>query len=183
MKLLFELDTKDYPENGTVGRRPSVRGIIIRGGKICLIHSLKYDYYKFPGGGIEPGETQEQALIREMREETGLILRPESIRPYGRVLRKQKGRIEDIFIQENYYYFCEAEDTAAAQELDDYEAEEQFTPELVTAAQAIEANCTHDHGSKNGKAQFTVMLERESRVLAMLCEAGLLESPEGTVIQ
>ena len=88
MHLLFEIDTKDYPENGTVSRRPSVRGIIIRAGKICMVHSLKYDYYKFPGGGIEPGETHEQALIREAREETGLILRPESIaemcRPQGK---------------------------------------------------------------------------------------------------
>ena len=174
MKLLFEIDTKDYPENGSVGRRPSVRGIIIRGGKIVMVHSLKYDYYKFPGGGIEPGETQEQALIREIREEAGLNVMPESIRPFGRVLRRQKGYYEDIFIQENYYYFCGAEDTAGEQTLDDYEAEEQFTPELVTAAQAIEANLSHDHGSKNGNAQFQVMLDRESRVLAMLQEAGLL---------
>ena len=32
-----------------------------------MIHSLKYDYYKFPGGGIEDGESNEEALIRETR--------------------------------------------------------------------------------------------------------------------
>lgn len=34
---------------------------LLHGGKIAMVHSLKYDYYKFPGGGIENGETPEEA--------------------------------------------------------------------------------------------------------------------------
>ena len=56
MRLLFEMDAKNYDPNGTVFSRPSVRGIILRDGTVAMVHSLKYDYYKFPGGGIEPGE-------------------------------------------------------------------------------------------------------------------------------
>ena len=55
MRLLFEMDKKDYGECAHSFTRDSARSIIIRNGKIAMIHSLKYDYYKFPGGGIEPG--------------------------------------------------------------------------------------------------------------------------------
>ena len=41
MRLLFEIDTKDYDPNGKAFVRPSVRGIIIRDGKVAMVHSLK----------------------------------------------------------------------------------------------------------------------------------------------
>ena len=107
MRLLFEIDKKDYIEGGTVGRRPSVRGIIVQDGKLAVVHSLKYDYYKLPGGGIDPGETHEETLIREVHEESGLRVIPESIREWGFVRRTQKGKREDIFVQENFYYLCD----------------------------------------------------------------------------
>ena len=92
MRELFVLDKKNYNPNGSVGRRPSVRGIIIRDGKIAMMHSRKYNYYKLPGGGIEPGETLEDTLIREVREESGLIVKPETIKEFGYVRRMEKGR-------------------------------------------------------------------------------------------
>ena len=115
MRELAVYDYKNYKENGTVGKRPSARGIIIREGKIAMVHSLKYDYYKFPGGGIDSGESNLDALMREVEEETGLIVIPESIQEYGLVLRKEKGKFEDIFIQENFFYFCDVEKEAASQ--------------------------------------------------------------------
>ena len=168
MRLLFEIDLKDYKEGGTVGRRPSVRGIILRDGKIAMVHSLKYDYYKLPGGGIESGESQEAALIREVREETGLSVLPESIRPFGMVRRVQKGRSDDIFVQENYYYFCDVSAKTGAQSLDRYEAEEGFVPEWVTITEAITVNRSHFHDGKQNDLFFRAMLERENRVLSAL---------------
>jgi len=48
--------------------------VLIENGKVALIerHRAGKHYYVFPGGGVDEGETSEQAAIREMEEETGL---------------------------------------------------------------------------------------------------------------
>ena len=172
MRLLFEMDKKDYGGCTRSFTRDSARSIIIRDGKIAMIHSQKYDYYKFPGGGIEPGESDVDALIRETAEEAGLNVIPDSIREYGYVHRIQKSTVEEdeYFIQDNYYYLCDVEEGVRPQKLDDYESDEHFTLEYVMPKTAILSNRTKDHGPKD-----PVMLEREARVLEMLLSDGLIE--------
>lgn len=99
MRELAVYDYKNYIENGTIGRRPSVRGIIIVDGKIAMVHSLKYDYYKLPGGGIGEGETHIETLVREVKEEVGLTVFVDTVNEYGVVIRKEKGKFEDLFIR------------------------------------------------------------------------------------
>ena len=171
MRLLFEMDLKDYGGCTHTFTRDSARSIIIRNGKVAMIHSLKYDYYKFPGGGIEPGESVADALIRETAEEAGLTVIPDSIREYGCVHRIQKStdEVDECFVQDNYYYLCDAEEGIGPQKLDDYESDEHFTLEYVKPETAILSNRTKDHGPKD-----PVMLEREARVLEMLLSGGLI---------
>lgn len=76
MRVLFEMDKHDYDHCTHNFVRNSARSIIISGKKIAMIHSLKYDYYKFPGGGIEGEESPIAAMIRETREEAGLVVKP-----------------------------------------------------------------------------------------------------------
>ena len=107
MKQLFEIDLHDYEAGDDVFCRPSARGIMIgECGKIALVYSENEKYYKFPGGGIRQNEDKKDALIREVREETGLIVIPESVSEFGSVLRRQKSNItpHTIFEQENFYY-------------------------------------------------------------------------------
>lgn len=182
MRTLWELDAKNYKEDGTVGRRPSVRGIIFSGGKLAMVHSLKYDYYKFPGGGIEKGESHEQTLCREVLEETGLGIHPSTIKEYGLVIRKSKGLEDDIFIQENFYYLARVTSKISNQNLDDYEAEEKFTLEWVDAAWAIEVNENHSHGEKDFSDNFNVMLERENFVLKKILEENVKYKNERAVM-
>ena len=169
MRSLFEIDTKDYDINGTTVSRPSARGIIIKDGKLAMIHSIKYDYYKFPGGGIEKNEQKESALIREVLEETGLDVIPQTIKEYGMVHRIQKGDYEDVFIQDNYYYLCDVEDNVHEQKLDDYEKDEKFTLDYVSPKQVIDANkaCA-------SKEADQIMLERECKVIGILAQEGYI---------
>jgi 8-oxo-dGTP diphosphatase len=61
------------------GRR-GVVGVAIRGGRMLVIRRSRSVVaplvYCFPGGGIEPGESEEEALLREFREEIGIAVRP-----------------------------------------------------------------------------------------------------------
>ncbi len=168
MRLLFTMDLQDYDPTGSVFVRPSVRAIIVRGDRVAMVKSRKYNYYKFPGGGIEPSESRIDALVRETAEETGLTVRSETVRGYGYVHRVQKGDREDMFIQDNFYYLCEVAPSQNAQSLDDYEAEEGFTLEFVTPAHAIRTNREENHGETD-----QIMLEREARVLETLMAEGL----------
>ena len=166
MRTLFTLDAKNYDPAAPLHIRPSVRGIIIRDGKILMVHSRKFDYYKFPGGGLEPGESHEAALCREVREESGFTVVPGSVREYGLVPRRERDDDGTTFVQDNFYYLCEI-DRAVGQDLDAYEAEEGFTPEFVSPKWAVHVNRFHDHQDKWGAVQY-----RDSRVLELLTEEG-----------
>jgi 8-oxo-dGTP pyrophosphatase MutT (NUDIX family) len=172
MRELFSIDSGDYDEKWPVVVRPSCRSIIIKDGKVALVHSMLYDYYKFPGGGMNEGESREETLIRETREEAGLEVIPDSIREYGYVRRKQKGNFpnmgkETIFLQDNYYYFVKVSDEKVRQDLDEYEDEEHFTLEYIDPLTAIKANLKNEHGPKDRH-----MIDRETRVLSMLIREG-----------
>ena len=169
MRLLFEIDLKDYDKAGKAFIRPSARAIIIKNKKIYMVHSLVYDYYKFPGGGIEKNESNIDALIRETAEEAGLKVIKDSIKEYGSVHRIQKSEREDydIFLQDNFYYLCDVEENRINQNLDDYEDYEKFTLELIDPTHAIETNRNKNHGPKD-----MVELKREAKVLEMLIKEG-----------
>jgi len=80
--------------------RKAARAIIIHNDQLLVMKRNKFgkQYYSLLGGGIESGETPEQALVREVREETTL-----DITNYRLVFTEEPG---DPFGMQ-YIYLCD----------------------------------------------------------------------------
>lgn len=60
-------------------------------------------YWSLPGGLLETGETLEEAVAREVLEETGLHVKPvEFFGIYQRIMRDTKGRAEYHYLLADY---------------------------------------------------------------------------------
>ena len=56
--------------------RAGSRAVVVRDGMILLGHEVNSGWWLVPGGGEEEGETPEECCVREVEEETGLIVKP-----------------------------------------------------------------------------------------------------------
>ncbi len=56
--------------------RTACRGIIIKNNKILLSYETKTSQWMIPGGGLEDNETEAQCCVREVGEETGVLITP-----------------------------------------------------------------------------------------------------------
>jgi len=69
-----------------------VGGVVVRDGSVLLIRRGKEPLrgrWVVPGGTVELGETLEEALVREMEEETGLVVEPlEILTVFDRIQRE-----------------------------------------------------------------------------------------------
>ncbi len=117
--------------------RPSVYGIIIKNNQVLL--SKQWSGYNFPGGGIELGETIEEALIREVKEETGFDIKVGKLVTCTHCFFKFPD--QDIFVQSILiYYLCEViGGTASLEYLEDYEKSQIEHPEWLDINNAKKA--------------------------------------------
>jgi 8-oxo-dGTP diphosphatase len=70
-----------YLRVAALADRARVAAVIVRSGRVLMVRQRALgptgrhdglEYWVLPGGGVEPGESAEQALAREVREEVGL---------------------------------------------------------------------------------------------------------------
>ena len=60
-----------------VARVRAAGGVVVDGGQIAVIHRPRYDDWSLPKGKLDPGESWEEAAVREVEEETGVVARCE----------------------------------------------------------------------------------------------------------
>lgn len=131
----------DLPCDGRTIERHAVRAVVRDGSLLLMIYSPVAGDYKFPGGGIEAGETALEALARELEEEAGFFLAGQP-RLIGRTFERMRAKDEgyDLFVMRSDYFEVSVEAGRCPQRLDRYEAELGFQPVWIEAASALTAN-------------------------------------------
>jgi 8-oxo-dGTP pyrophosphatase MutT (NUDIX family) len=137
MRRLATLRRPDTPTTGSELHRLAVRALVRRTGRLLLVESADGDL-ALPGGGVEPGESLEDALRREVREETGAVVR-EVTGAFGEVVEHSPAREPDVdvFTMTSRYFTCHVHDEVGAQTLDDYERDLRLTPVWLETAAAL----------------------------------------------
>ncbi len=93
---------REYPEHPL----PSCHALVRRGDQVLLVQRARppfSGYLSLPGGGVELGETVEEALIREVAEETGFDVRITRFLGYANAIdRDAQARVQWHYV---IFYF------------------------------------------------------------------------------
>ena len=81
--ILLHLQDNEYPKQEITHNRDVARAIVVFSGNLVPIHTVHRDdqfgnqtYLETPGGGVDEGETFEEAVVRECEEEIGYRVEP-----------------------------------------------------------------------------------------------------------
>ncbi len=147
--------------------RAAVRAVIRRDAHLLMVHSRVAGDYKFPGGGLEPGESAKQALVREVSEECGRTVTRVGDVIMLAVEHRRAREPGAIFRMESTYHPCDVGDEVHDQRLD------------ATSVTSPSSRCGYRHrrgdrgepaGPRIGSAQTWVT--RETAVLRALRDLG-----------
>lgn len=135
---------KKLVEKTKLKQRKSVYAVIISQGKILLLNTKSTSKLWFPGGVVDPGETEKEALKRECFEEAGIIIK------VGALLTAVESFFyydpsSTAFHQISTFYLC----TATSNNLDEFQnpdpSDEASNPEWKVISELNEKNL-QDYG-------------------------------------
>lgn len=136
------MTAREYPDRPVVG----VGAIIFHQDRVLLIqrgHAPLQGEWSLPGGALELGETLEEGVRREVREETGLLVEPVSIvEVFDRIARDEHGRIQYHYVLVDYLCRITGGSAACASDaidlrwaaLDDLNTINPFTRDVILKA-------------------------------------------------
>ena len=167
MEKILVMDEHNYDDNLEEILRISVRGIIFVNGKLMMVEN-SFGEVKLPGGGMEPGEEDYQVLLREVKEETGYNVIPESIKSFGEIEEKRLSVHEPmIWHQINRLYVCDVSPEQGQCAYTDIEKKHGFRLVFYTIEEALEKN--RRMLEKEGRQAWN---QREYNTLLLIKDAG-----------
>lgn len=165
MERILVMDAKNYAPDMEEIYRVAVRGIIFIDGKLLMIEDSSGEA-KIPGGGIDAGENDYQALVREVKEETGYDVIPETIKPFGEIEEKRLSVGEPmIWHQISRLYFCAVYPEQGTCDYSENEKKHGYRQVLYTLEEALEKN--EKMLAEEGKQAWN---QREYRTLLLIKE-------------
>lgn len=168
MRLLRSTTHPDIPDlSASSFNRKATRAIVLNGSNILLLYTERYHDYSLPGGGIDEGEDNVTALIRELKEETG-AQNVRNIREFGlyEEYRPWYKTDFDIVHMESYCYFCDIDQELLDPEFEAHELANGMVPKWMNIHDAIKHNEeTIANSEKKGMS-----IDRETFLLKLLVQ-------------
>lgn len=155
------------PPDAVVTRRRAVRAVVRRGDELLLIATDQGDV-KFPGGGVDPGESDAAAVARELAEEAGAVAATVGSLVCTVLERRPDRDGSSVFEMTSCYYEVAITQELVPTRLEDYEADLGMHPVWTHPAAALAANA--DHAALLDRPAPWV--HREMTVLGHLLTAG-----------
>lgn len=125
----IKLISPDYSRHLEVIRVAN-RGIVIKDNLVLLCYEEDDDQYIIPGGGLEDNETNIEGCIREVKEETGVIVN----------VKKEYLVIDEFFLNMehiNHYFICEVKEETNELNLTDLEIKHNLKSMWIDINEAI----------------------------------------------
>lgn len=172
MSLLHTIVHPGVAAGPRIAQRHAVRAVIVRDGRLLLLHTRRYDDYSFPGGGLDPGEDAIDGLRRELLEETGArTVTVQRCLGYLDEYRPSRDPAFDALFMRSHFHVCGVEGELETAAPEDYELANGMAPVWIALEQAL----AHNLGVlKRRPGNMGMSIERETWMLQYV----LREMPE-----